>query len=310
MRMRTVRVVKGFALAFAIVPGATSAQSDLRSGHFQTSDGVELHYLEAGSGPTLVFVPGWTMPAEIWEPQLRHFGSTHRVVALDPRGHGRSEKPTYGYHPSRRAHDIGELIEHLGGEPPVVVAWSLGVPEAVLSAQEPGIKPIRAFVLVDWDIAADEPMDAEGLAFIASRVERVLLDRPAFTRAFIESMFATPQPEAYFDRLTQAALAMPDNAAALISANVALLGPLDLRPALRAVDRPMLFVFSSLEWAMAAAGKARRDRPNDPVEVIDGTSHALFVDQPEEFNRVLERFLASLPEWRRCVTSRPTAERC
>ena len=33
---------------------------------FVTSDSVRLHYLSAGSGPTIVFVPGWTMPASCW----------------------------------------------------------------------------------------------------------------------------------------------------------------------------------------------------------------------------------------------------
>lgn len=296
MRRRTARVVMLFALVCIVAPRATWAQEEFRSGHFTTSDGVQLHYLEAGSGPTLVFVPGWTMPAEIWEPQLRHFASTHRAIALDPRGHGSSEKPTHGYHPLRRSRDIGELLEHLGGEPAVVAAWSLGVPEAVVYAQEFGTDLIRAFVLVDWDIAGSEPIDEEGLAFIRSRVERVLLDRPAYTRTFIASLYATAQPEAYLDRITEAALAMPDNAAALVTANVALFGPLDLRPALHTVDRPMLFVFSSLDWARVAAEKARRDRPNDRVEVIVGTSHALFVDKAEEFNRLLKEFLASLPE--------------
>lgn len=296
MRPPTASLVMFLALACIVAPRATWAQDEFRSSHFTTSDGVQLHYLEAGSGPTLVFVPGWTMPAEIWEPQLRHFASTHRVVALDPRGHGRSEKPTYGYHPQRRSQDIGELLEHLGGEPAVVAGWSLGVPEAVVYAQEFGADLIRAFVLVDWDIAGSDPVDEEGLAFIRSRVERVLLDRPEFTRAFIASLYATLQPQAYLDRITEAALAMPDNAAALVTANVALFGPLDLRPALQAVDRPLLFVFSSLDWALVAAEKARRYRPNDRVEVIDGTSHALFVDKPEQFNRLLEEWLASLPE--------------
>lgn len=284
------------ALAAAAPPKAAWGQAELRSGHFTTSDGVELHYLEAGSGPPLVFVPGWTMPAEVWELQLRHFARTHRVVALDPRGHGRSEKPTFGYHPLRRSLDIGELLEHVGGEPAVIVGWSLGVPEAVVYAQEFGTGAVRAFVLVDWDIAGNEAVDPEELAFIRSRVEGVLLDRAAYTRAFIESLYATPQPEAYLNRITQSALAMPEAAAALVTANALLLGPLDLRPALQALDRPVLFVFSSLEWAGVAAQKARRDRPDDRVEVIAGTSHALFVDKAEEFNRLLEGFLASLPE--------------
>ena len=49
----------------------------LRDGWFRTSDGVRLHYLVGGSGRTVVFVPGWTMPAEIWAPQLRHFFAEH-----------------------------------------------------------------------------------------------------------------------------------------------------------------------------------------------------------------------------------------
>ncbi len=54
---------------------------------FITSDSVRLHYLSGGrgSGPAIVFVPGWTLPADIWEPQLRYFARSTRVVALDPR---------------------------------------------------------------------------------------------------------------------------------------------------------------------------------------------------------------------------------
>jgi non-heme chloroperoxidase len=88
--MRTVILTTLLALACMLAPQATWAQVETRSGHFMTSDGVELHYLEAGSGPTIMFVPGFTAPAEIWEPQLVHFAATHRVVALDPRSQGRS----------------------------------------------------------------------------------------------------------------------------------------------------------------------------------------------------------------------------
>lgn len=74
------------AAACILFPEASWAQGKFESRHFVTSDGIKLHYLEAGSGPTLMFVPGWTMPAWIWEPQLSHFSASHRVVALDPRG--------------------------------------------------------------------------------------------------------------------------------------------------------------------------------------------------------------------------------
>lgn len=294
MGTHSVKLAAMFLLSHLLLaPGASSQPASVESGRFTTSDGVELHYLTAGSGPTIVFVPGWTMPAEIWEPQLRHFSATHRAVALDPRGHGRSEKPTFGHHPSRRALDVGELLEHLGGEPAVVVAWSLGVQEVLVYTHEFATEGIRALALVDHDIALDPD---ETTDFVASRVSSVLQERPTYTRALVEAIHAAPQSDEYFERLTQAALAMPTTAAALVSANVALLGPIDLSPAVNSLDCPVLFVFSSLDWAVAAAEKVRETWPEIPVEIIDDTSHALFVDEPEEFNRLLEEFMASIPE--------------
>jgi non-heme chloroperoxidase len=290
--MRFHAVILSTVLAFGcmLVPRATWAQVEIRSGHFLTSDVVKLHYLEAGTGPTLVFVPGWTMPAEIWEHQIRHFASSHRVVALDPRGQGRSEKVSYGYHPSRRARDIGELLEHLGGEPAVLVGWSLGVQEVLVYTQESGTEAIRAAILVDHavDLGPTERLTSR---FISMQVER-----REWTRWFIELIHHQPQTEEYLDRMTQAALSTPTNAAAIMIANIILMGPTDLSPALESLDRPVLFVYSSLDWAVAAAEEVRKGWPALRVEVIDETSHALFVDKPDEFNRLLEDFLAMLPE--------------
>jgi microsomal epoxide hydrolase len=248
-----------------------------------------LHYLEAGSGPTLVFVPGWTMPAEVWEHQLRHFASTHRVVALDPRGQGRSEKPTYGYQPSRRALDIGELLEHLGGVPAIVAGWSLAMQEVLVLAHEYGTEDIRAVVLVDHLIEFDA-------ARLTSRFISLQVEREDWTREFIRAIHRSPQSDEYFEAMTQAALSTPTNAAAMMIANLILMGPTDLRPTLDSLDRPALFIASSLDWAVEQAEKVREGWPDIDVKVIDGTSHALFVDKPEEFNRALEEFVTTLPE--------------
>src|SRR3977135_980870 len=82
---------------------------------FITSDSVRLHYLSGGrgSGPAIVFVPGWTMPADIWEPQLRFFPARSRVTALDPRSQGASQGTSDGNYTDRRAQDIHELIAQI-----------------------------------------------------------------------------------------------------------------------------------------------------------------------------------------------------
>jgi microsomal epoxide hydrolase len=279
--------------ACILSPETSWAQEKFESRHFETSDGIKLHYLEAGSGPNLVFVPGWTMPAWIWEPQLSHFSASHRVVALDPRGQGSSQKPSQGYHAARRGRDICELLEHLGGDPAVVVGWSLAVQEALVCGHEIGTEHIRALVLVDHPVFI-APQDA--LAIADERVKSLQLNREASVRTFVEEMLNSPPSEAYVEALTQAALSTPANAAAIMMADLYFLGPTDLRPLLDALDRPVLFVFSSLDWAVAAANEVREGWPKVPVKVMDGTSHALFVDKPLEFNRVLKEFLASLPK--------------
>lgn len=289
MKTRLIIFTLFFSFTHLSVAQHAVAQGEARSGHFTTSDGVRLHYLEAGTGPTLVFVPGWTMPAEVWEPQIRHFAATHHVVALDPRSHGRSEKPAYGYYPSRRGQDIGELLEHLGGEPAVIVSWSLGVQETLVYVEEHGTDAVRALVLVDWDLIDDEP------EYFTSRFISLQVEREEWTREFVRTCFRNPPSDEYLEKITQAALSVPTNAAAIMIGNIILMGPNDSSPAVDALDRPALFVYSSEDWAVEAADEVRRNWPESRVEIVDETWHALFVDQPEAFNRLLENFLATIP---------------
>src|ERR1019366_2094831 len=74
----------------------------VKSGFFKTSDGIRIHYLEAGSGRPLVFIPGWTMPAWIWQKQIDEFSKAYHVIAVDPRSQGESDKPPYGHLPETR----------------------------------------------------------------------------------------------------------------------------------------------------------------------------------------------------------------
>ena len=60
------------------------------SRHFKTSDGVKLHYLEAGSGSALVLVPGWSQSAEQFKYQLEGLSDRYHCIAVDMRGHARS----------------------------------------------------------------------------------------------------------------------------------------------------------------------------------------------------------------------------
>jgi non-heme chloroperoxidase len=277
-------------LAFSIASAAPVwAQPEIRSGRFTSSDGVELHYLEAGEGAPVVFVPGWTMPAEIWQPQLDRFAATHRVIAFDPRGQGRSEKVAYGYYASRRAQDIGELLDHLELEAAVLVGWSLGVHEVLQYVDQSGTDQVAGAVLVDHAIDADW---SQSSAF-RERYAAVQTDREQWMGDFVRAIFATPQSEEYLTSLTEAALATPANATAIMIGNLILMDTGDLTDAVRRLDRPALFVWSDgrpESWRAAV----EETKPDADIVVIPDAGHTLFVDQPELFNQALDDFLRQI----------------
>ena len=102
-----MRIVACLVAALVSLLARPAASADTtQSRYFTSSDGVRLHYLEAGPrvGHTIVFVPGWTMPAWIWQPQIQAFAQRYHVVAFDPRGQGDSDAPAAGYEPGRRSH--------------------------------------------------------------------------------------------------------------------------------------------------------------------------------------------------------------
>jgi len=177
-------LVFGFSCAW---PFTVFAAEPVKSGFITTSDGVRLHYLEAGKGSALVFVPGWTMPAEIWEAQIEYFAHSHRVIAFDPRSQGDSEKPTEGHYVERRAQDVKELVDQLKLAPAVLVGWSMGVPELLAYVEQFGTSSIRALVLVDGSVGGDP--DPERTARRWASLKRMQENRKQATEQFVRGMY-------------------------------------------------------------------------------------------------------------------------
>ena len=274
-----------------LVPAALAAAPPVKSGFFTTSDGVRLHYLEAGRGPALVFVPGWTMPAWIWEKQIAHFSAHYHVVALDPRSQNESDKPNFGNFPARRSHDIKELVEHLKLEPAVLVGWSLAVPELLTYAEQFGGAGVRAYVLVDGFAWLDKP-DPQFQSFLLGTYNKMQGDRGPFTEAFVRSMYKKPVTEEYIQRVVAASLKTPVDSA--ISMNATAVAREDWRPAIAKLDRPVLIACET-GWKNVAADPIQSVVPSAQVELFADAGHALFVDDADRFNALLDDFLAHLP---------------
>ena len=92
--------------------------------------GVNLHVVETGNprGRPIVFIHGLSQCWLQWSRQLdSSLVEDHRLVALDMRGHGLSDKPRVGYDDSKLwADDVNAVIETLHLDHPVLSGWSYG----------------------------------------------------------------------------------------------------------------------------------------------------------------------------------------
>ena len=272
--------------AQAQAPGARPRVED-RS--FTTSDGVHLHYLDAGRGRTILFVPGWSMPAFIWDPQIASLSSRYRTVAMDPRGQGRSDIARSGYEPTRRGRDIAEMISRLGSERVVLVGWSLGVLDSLAWLQANGDRQLAGLVLVDNSVGEGTPPPARPPTFIPN----LRRQREQTLRGFVRGMYTSEQDPAYLDAVTRAALRTP------LEAQVQLLSyprPREYwRDAVYSTRRPVLYAVRP-----RFAGQAellQRNHANATIAIFERAGHALFVDEADRFNTLLDDFCSTKARW-------------
>jgi non-heme chloroperoxidase len=295
MKARLAVILLGIALAPGILGQAVAAQTTniTKSASFKTSDGISIHYLEAGSGHPIVFIPGWTMPAWIWQKQIDEFSKKYRVIAVDPRSQGESDKPPYGHLPETRARDYKELVDRLGLKHPVLVGWSMACGELIKYVEQFGTENIGGIVLVDGFLS-DKMSDL--FVPISGWMNQVQQDRQKQADSFVRSMFKKPQPEDYLKRIIDASMLVPADTAVVLLYNM--LAVKDFSPGFARLtetktSRPVLFMYqpetqSSADYLKLKLGDRVR------LEKFEGDGHALFVDEPEKFNQVLEEFLRAL----------------
>jgi non-heme chloroperoxidase len=308
----------GFAVGSRVSAADEKKPAPTHSGFVTTPDGVKIHYLEAGKAiivgtgqesssppadavitrgsvslekqrkvPAILFVPGWTMPAWIWQKQIDYFSSDYRVIAMDPRSQGESSKPGEGDYPAARARDIKAVVDRLELAPVVIVGWSLAVTEIGSYVEQFGTGSLAGVVLVDG-IAGGIPN--ETLMSFLSFLDQMQAQREKMAGDFIRGMFKKPQPEDYIYRLAKASLETPtDSAIALVVSGFTT----DNRPALEKINKPTLIVTSK-----GSFGELYQDMQKSIVgsklETFDDAGHALFVDDPDKFNGLLEDFLVDL----------------
>lgn len=254
---------------------------------FTSHDGTRLHYLEAGSGPqTVVFIPGWLMPAAIFRMQLGSLGDEFHVLAFDPRAQGLSGISSGGYDPASRTEDMALFLRAAGVEEYVLAGWSLGVMESLDFIERKPQPGLRGLILIDNSIGEGKPpVPASGSSKRTSPHPKV---REAYLREFCRDIFRDPPPSDIADAVLESALQVPARAA-----NQLIAQPYPRtywRDIVARQQVPVLYVIRP-RFRDQGAALLQRKGPLAQVEVFEHAGHALFVDEAARFNALTAAFL-------------------
>ncbi len=110
------RTLAGFDTVTGI-PHLPDGFSEVFESSLAPVDGVGLHTVQGGAGAPLLLVGGWPQNWYVWRFVMPRLAECFRVVAVDPRGVGRSGKPADGYDTATVAAELRSLIRQLRRPP-------------------------------------------------------------------------------------------------------------------------------------------------------------------------------------------------
>lgn len=252
--------------------------------------GIDLFYESTGEGEPVLLLHGLGSSTLDWDRQIPEFSKSHRVIAMDVRGHGRSGKPEGPYTMKQFAADATALLAALDAAPAHVVGLSMGgmiafqmavdAPQAVRSLtivnSGPEMNPLTPEQRAGFD-ARYSLVRTQGMAALAKLIAAPLFPKPeqGALRQRFEDEVAANDPDAY----------------------LASLGAIDgwsVADRIGGIRCPVLVIssdqdYTPVEWKRYYASQI----PDARVAVLEDSRHVAPLDQAERFNRAVTEFLAA-----------------
>ena len=274
--------------------------------HATTDDGVRLYFEETGSGDPLILVHEFAGDLRSWEPQMRHFGKRYRAIAFNARGFPPSDVPEQvsSYSQVRAADDILAVLDHIGAQQAHIVGLSMGG----FATLHFGLRHqgrARSLCIGGCGYGA-EPDKRDTFRAEADVIARTIRSEgmPAFAERYAYGptrvQFENKDPRGHAEFK-----AMLAEHSATGSANTQA-GVQKERPSLytmvdemRRIAAPTLIITGDEDWPCLLPGiLMKQSIPSSALAVIPNAGHAINIEEPEQFNRLVGDFLAQVESGR------------
>ena len=269
----------------------------------RTSDGVSLHYEEAGAGTPVVFVHEFAGDYRTWEPQMRRFARTHRCVTFSQRGYPPSDIPD---HPARYGQDIARadvvaLMDALGIERAHVVGHSMGA----YTALHVGIKDPQRCISVTaadcgWGSLAD-PAARAAMRAQAAETSKMFIEKGMDAAAVLYTDNPTRNTQKYKDPRGYAEFVrmLAEHSAKGHSLTMAMLQVKrptlwDMEADLKKFSVPLLIIVGDEdETCLDGSVFLKRTAPTAGLLVVPRSGHTITSEEPDVINAALAELFAA-----------------
>jgi non-heme chloroperoxidase len=262
--------------------------------YLERENGHRVYYEDYGSGDSaILLIHGWGMSLRAWDYSLDALiDAGFRVVALDHRGCGNSDKDFADLGIKAIAADVVALAEQLKLERVVLNGWSLGGAVAVEAASALAQRCAGLFLTCAASPAylqkSDYPYGGTEQA-LADTVAAMSADRVNFLAALSQGVCASEVS----DDVVRWMLAMFLKSSPQAAKSLAELGPLDQRDTLASLNVPILSIVGGQDQVVdpQVCRSVSDYNPQASIVEFDSSGHAPFIDETERYNAELIGFI-------------------
>jgi len=265
------------------------------------SDGLNIAYLDEGSGPPIVFLHGVGATKRMWAPQLAMLSERFRCIALDYRGYGESEAPpesslkadardAKAISRAAYARDVVAVIDAAGIDAAHLCGCSLG---GVVALETYDAKPARVKSLALVDTFAFYPGGAGSIDERIANLDRLGIAEFAKTRAP-----GIHKPDVPRELVEESIADMASIPLAVYKASTRATWTGDYRALLPRIGVPAEVFWGELDTSIAPHELSEELAKAIPtcsgVVRVPHAGHVSSLDNPEFFNLALEAFVDSV----------------
>ncbi|MGW5717471.1 alpha/beta fold hydrolase [Amycolatopsis sp. NPDC003865] len=247
---------------------------------YTTVNDTRLYYEDAGTGPALLLLHGWGANGRVWQACLPDLVRDHRVITLDWRGCGRSDRPLDGNSVAGVVEDLAAVIETLETQPTVVGSSIAGVFATELALARPE--------LVDQVVAVDSPgyWPSTGMReTVRDLLTKLVDDRFGTVAGWVPGWFGPKASPALVDWTVRQLL----DSGVHIDAHLTGITTYDPRPRLKDLKVPITYLHGELDTQipLEVARECAARTPGAKVRVLDGCGHIPHQEDPRAFTAAL-----------------------